>query len=82
MKIITTFISFSDPFENPKPLNHRVRTQSAPATIQLMRQKSASAYRSYPGGRRYMSAVVSSRRTQLAMPMPLEPVKELATVPN
>ena len=73
-----------DPFDNPKPVNKRIRTQSAPATIQLMRQKSATAYRSYPaGGRRFMSAgaVPRSRTVQSAMPRPLETVQELATGP-
>jgi hypothetical protein len=51
---------YEDPFENPRPLHtFRQRTQSAPATIRLMRQKSASVYRSFPGGRgrRAMSAI-------------------------
>lgn len=41
-----------DPFDNPKQLQRpRQRTQSAPATMRLMRLKSASVYRSHPGGR-------------------------------
>ena len=60
-----------DPFDNPKPINRRIRTQSAPATIQLMRQKSASVYRSYPAGRRIMSAFPERQGGSLLEPRPL-----------
>ena len=63
-----------------------MRTQSAPATIRMMRQKSATVYRSHPGGasRRAMSATVGSHRVQSTIPCTLpklEPVRELATGP-
>ncbi|XP_064401898.1 sperm microtubule associated protein 1-like [Halichondria panicea] len=48
---------YEDPFDDPKPLNRRLRTQSAPATVRLMRLKSASIYRAPPGGRRAVSAI-------------------------
>ena len=41
---ISTFIhllSSADPFDDPKPVNRRMRTMSAPATMRLMRLKSA-----------------------------------------
>lgn len=47
----------ADPFDAPNPIYHRLRTQSAPARVQLIRQKSASIYRAPPGGRRVMSAM-------------------------
>ena len=76
----------ADPFDNPKPLNRHLRTQSAPATIRMMRQKSATVYRSHPAGsnRRAMSATVGSHRLHSAIPRTLptlEPVRELATGP-
>lgn len=51
-----------------------------------MRQKSATVYRSHPGGasRRAMSATVGSHRVQSTIPRTLpklEPVRELATGP-
>ena len=58
----------ADPFENPGHLRtFRQRTQSAPATIRLMRQKSASVYRSFPGGRgrRAMSAIPRPQSSQM-----------------
>ena len=46
-----------DPFDDPKPVNRRLRTQSAPATVRLMRLKSARVYQQPPGGRRVLSAM-------------------------
>eukprot|EP00731_Ephydatia_muelleri_P012716 Em0007g26a len=69
----SSVFDYTDPFDVPKPINRRLRTQSAPATIQLMRQKSASVYRSYPvQGRRIMSAACPDRQASSAMgPRPL-----------
>lgn len=48
---LLTHFRDADPFGDPKPINRRLRTQSAPATMKLMRQKSATVYRLPPGGR-------------------------------
>ena len=68
---------YTDPFDVPKPINRRLRTQSAPATIQLMRQKSASVYRSYPAGRQIMSAAlphIHDREIMVPRPLATGPV--------
>lgn len=59
----------TDPFENPKSIVKRhPRTLSAPVTIQLMRKKSASIYRSNPGGGGVVPVRIPGRRTYSAMP--------------
>ena len=56
------------------------RIKSAPATMRLMRQKSASVYRSHPGGgRRAVSAM--PRVTGRGQPVILPPIRDLATGP-
>ena len=57
------------------------RIKSAPATMRLMRQKSASVYRSHPaGGRRAMSAMPRPA-TGRGHPVILPPIRDLATGP-
>ena len=67
---------YTDPFEKPKQLQTmRQRTQSAPATIRLMRQKSASAYRSFPGrGRRAISAMPRPTSGHVSRPLATGPI--------
>lgn len=85
--MFTQLILSLEPFENPRPLQpvpHRPRTLSAPASIRLMRQKSASTYRTHPGGG--PMGVVSPRKVQSAMPRasllpPLKQTRQLATGP-
>ena len=76
--IFTLNINFYDidPFDDPKPINRRLRTQSAPATMRLMRQKSATVYRQPPGGRRIVSAIPRTLESKLSLV-----TRELATGP-
>ena len=84
--------TLSDPFDNPRPIKQHTRTMSAPATIQFMRQKSATAYRSYPGGgpppgrmgsgrRRVKSALPVTTGLPMTTPTVLNPIRELAKEP-
>ena len=57
----------ADQFDDPKPTNCRLRTQSAPATMKLMRQKSAKVYKQSPGGRRVFSAVPQTFNSELPL---------------
>lgn len=69
---------YEDPFENPKPINRRMlrSTQSAPATMKLFREKSATAYRSSPAPGLVKPA--GKRKAMSAMPT-LTPVPEIST---
>lgn len=73
---MNTFDNNTDPFDDPKPINRRLRTQSAPATVRLMRQKSAKVYRQPPGGRRVVSAIPQTFKSRLPLV-----TRELATGP-
>ena len=85
VNFINNYYRSSDAFENPKPLFRHSRTLSAPATIKLMRQKSATAYQSNPGGRGYHPTRIPGRQIYSAMPRTtntvIESGRELATGP-
>ena len=74
--IVAINLLITDPFDDPKPINRRLRTQSAPATVRLMRLKSARVYKQPPGGRRVVSAM--PRTMESALP-PI--TRELAVGP-
>ncbi len=63
---------FSDPFDTPKPLVCHNRTQSAPATVRVLRQKSARIYREVP---------VIKKRAMTALPTTSIATRELFTGP-